>query len=81
MLYCLPVVLLLNLLHVTISWQHLHRLLFHLVFMALIFLGRLVANYWWVRDGLLSVVCVQLEPRKLSVIRSTLVSAIQWLLK
>ena len=59
MLYCLPVVLLLNLLHVTISWQHLQQLLLHLVFMAfvggaggfsfartsksLIFLGRLKA--------------------------------------
>ena len=36
MLYCLPVVLLLNLLHVTISWQHLHRFLLYLVFMALV---------------------------------------------
>ena len=31
MLYCPPVVLLLNLLHVTISWQHLHRFLFFVV--------------------------------------------------
>ena len=36
MLYCLPVVLLLNLLHVTIPWQHLHWLLLHLVFMAFV---------------------------------------------
>ena len=36
LMYCLPVVLLLNLLHVTISWQHLHQLLLHLVFMAFV---------------------------------------------
>ena len=36
MLYCLPVVLFLNLLHVIISLQHLHQLLLHLVFMALV---------------------------------------------
>ena len=31
MLYCLPVIWLLNVLHIAVSWQHLHHLLLHLL--------------------------------------------------